>query len=146
MKKENIHFHKSFKEKKMKIIISLITCIILILQFGCKQATEPTSQYVYVSYEIESAFQNDLVKLVLDDKILLESRITTNYVLSLAWSSGLQKISKDDHILHFTMVEYGTEKDYRIDTTNDTSTVLMRFDKNTNQISIKQIKGRTLRD
>ena len=101
---------------------------------------------MYVSYEIESAFQNDLVKLVLDDKILLESRITTNYVLSLAWSSGLQKISKDDHILHFTMVEYGTEKNYRIDTTNDTSTVLMRFDKNTNQISIKQIKGRTLRD
>ena len=85
----------------MKIIISLITCIILILQFGCKQATEPTAQDIYVSYEIESAFQDDLVRLVLDDEILLESKVTTNYTIGLAWSSGLQRLSKNDHILHF---------------------------------------------
>jgi len=142
---QSINIKKSQGEK-VKIILPFITCIILILQFGCKQATEPTAQDIYVSYEIESAFQDDLVRLVLDDEILLESKVTTNYTISLAWSSGLQRLSKNDHILHFTVVEYGAEKDYRVDTTNDTSTVLLRFDKNTNQISIKQIKGRTLRD
>jgi len=142
---QSINIKKSQGEK-VKIILLFITYIILILQFGCKQATEPTAQDIYVSYEIESAFQDDLVRLVLDDEILLESKVTTNYTISLAWSSGLQRLSKNDHILHFTVVEYGAEKDYRVDTTNDTSTVLLRFDKNTNQISIKQIKGRTLRD
>jgi len=142
---QSINIKKSQGEK-VKIILPFITCIILILQFGCKQATEPTAQDIYVSYEIESAFQDDLVRLVLDDEILLESKVTTNYTIGLAWSSGLQRLSKNDHILHFTVVEYGAEKDYRVDTTNDTSTVLLRFDKNTNQISIKQIKGRTLRD
>lgn len=137
---------KNLKEGKIKPILFLTICIILILQLGCKQATEPTLQYVYVSYEIESAFQDDLVKLVLDEETILESRVTTNYVLSLAWSSGLQKHLKDNHMLHFTVVEYGVEKDYTIATSNDTSTVLLRFDKNSNQIIIKQIKGRTFRD
>ena len=133
----------------MKTIIFFVSLISLITQAGCKQATEsttPITSDVYVSYEIESAFQNDSVKFTLDDKNLLESRITTNYTVSLAWSSGLQKLSRSSHTLHFAVVEYGVQKDYLIDTTNDTSTVLLGFDKTTKQISVRQIKGRFLRD
>jgi hypothetical protein len=130
----------------MKTIIFIVSLITLISQTGCKQTTESSSSGIFVSYEVESAFQNDSVKVALDDKTLLESRVTTNYTISLAWSSGLQKLSRDNHFLHFGVVEYGVQKDYRIDTANDTSTVLLRFDKSTKQISFQQIRGRIFRD
>lgn len=128
----------------MKKII-FITFFPIVFQFGCKQATEP-EEVVYVSYEIENDFQNDFVILTLDGGILLESRVTTNYTVSLAWSSGLQKLSRKNHILNFFVVEYGLQKDFQIDTSNDTSAVLISFHKNNNQIDIRQIKGRMLRD
>ena len=130
----------------MKTTFFLVVLVTLFSQTGCKKAVEPTSSDIYVSFEIESAFQNESVKLILDSKTLLESRVTTDYTISLAWSSGLQKLSRDSHILHFAVVEYGVQKDYSIDIANDTLTVLLRFDKSTKQISIQQIKGRFLRD
>jgi hypothetical protein len=126
--------------------ISFFTFIIIFLSIGCKQTTEPTETDVFVSFEIESEFNNDSVELLLDDKIILDSSITTNNLLSLAWSGGLQKLSRKTHILRFSVVEFGVQKDYKIDTENDTSTVLLRFDKNTKQINIEQIKGLALRD
>lgn len=130
----------------MKYIIFLGLLIIPISQFGCEQTTEPEPSDIYVSYEIESAFQDDSVEMSLDKEVLLKSRVTTDYTISLAWSSGLQKLSRNNHKLHFAVVEYGAETDYLIDNTNDTSTVLLRFNKNINQISIKQIKGIYFRD
>jgi hypothetical protein len=116
------------------------------LQSGCKQATEPKASDIYVNLEIESDFHDDSVKVALDEKILLESRVTTNYTISLAWSSGFQKLSRAGHTLNFAVIEYGLQRNYSIDTTNDTSTVLLRFDKSTIKISIQQIKGIVLRD
>jgi hypothetical protein len=130
----------------MKNIIFFVSLAILISLPGCNQATEPAASDIYVNFEIESAFQNDSVKVTLDEKILLESRVTTDYSVSLAWASGIQRLSRDCHILHFEVVEYGTQKDYGIDITNDTSSVLIRFDQISKQISIQQIKGRYLRD
>jgi hypothetical protein len=125
----------------MKTIIFFVSLITLASQIGCKQATEPASSAIYVSFEIGSTFHNDSVKVALDDKTLLDSRVTTNGTISLAWSSKLLKLSKDSHKLHFAVMDYGVQKDYNIDTANDTSTVLMSFDKNITQISIEQIKG-----
>ena len=130
----------------MKFLMFTILIITLISYFGCEQTTEPSSPYVYVNYEIESAFQNDSVEVYLDNETILKSRVTTNYTISLAWSSGLQMLSKDYHLLQFKVVDYGVKMDYPVETSNDTSTVLLRFNKNTKQISIKQIKGILLRD
>jgi len=131
---------------KLKIIILFVSLTLLISQNGCKQTTEPASLDMYVLYEIESAFQEDSVKLTLDDKILLESKVTTNYTVSLAWSSGLQKLSRTSHKINFAVVEYGVERDFYIEATNDTSSVLIRFDKETELISFQQIRGKILRD
>ncbi len=133
----------------MKKIIFYISIISFISQTGCKQATESTNQSasdMYMSYEIESAFENDSVTFSVDNKTLLESRITTDYTINLAWSSGLQRISRNSHTLHLAVVEYAVQKDYTVDTIYDTSTVLLRFDKAAKQISVQQIKGRLLRD
>ena len=129
----------------MKLTILFISILILLLQFGCKQTTEPGTPDIYVSFEIEHTFENDSVQLSLDNKILLDSSVTTNFMLGLAWSSRLRKLSRNNHQLNFAVVEYGAQKDYTVDTSNDTSTVMLRFDKQTNQISIKQIKGRVYR-
>ena len=130
----------------MKFLIFTILIITLMSYFGCEQTAGPSSSYVYVNYEIESAFQNDSVEVYLDNLTILKSRVTTNYTISLAWSSGLQMLSKDYHLLQFKVVDYGVKMDYPVETSNDTSTVLLRFNKNTKQISIKQIKGILLRD
>ena len=129
----------------MKLTILFISILILLLQFGCKQTTEPGTPDIYVSFEIEHTFENDSVNLSLDNNILLDSSITTNFMLGLAWSSRLRKLSRNNHQLNFSVVEYGAQKDYTVGTSNDTSTVLLRFDKQTNQISIEQIKGRVPR-
>ena len=129
----------------MKLTILFISILILLLQFGCKQTTEPGTPDIYVSFEIEHTFENDSVNLSLDNNILLDSSITTNFMLGLAWSSRLRKISRNNHQLNFSVVEYGAQKDYTVGTSNDTSTVLLRFDKQTNQISIEQLKGRVPR-
>jgi hypothetical protein len=96
---------------------------------------------MYVRIEMESAFENDSVKISVDDKTLLESRITTNYTVNLAWSSGLQRLTRSSHTVHFAVVEYAVQKDYTIDLTNDTSTVLMRFDKALNKLVFNKLKG-----
>jgi hypothetical protein len=130
----------------MKFLMLTILIITLISYFGCEQTTEPSSPYVYVNYEIESAFQNDSVEVYLDNQIILKSRVTTNYTISLAWSSGLEKLSRDYHMLRINVVDYGVKMDYPVETSNDTSTVLLRFNKDKKQISIKQIKGIYFRD
>ena len=130
----------------MKYTIFFALPVILISQIACQQTTESTSPCIYVNIEIESAFQDDSVKLTLNNNILLESRVTTDYTISLAWSSGLKKLSRSNHTLHFVVIEYGLHREYTISTVNDTSTVLLCFDKNTKQINIKQIKGIVLRD
>jgi len=131
---------------KMKILFLFVLLILIIPQNGCKQTTEPAVSDMYVLYEIESAFQDDAVKLTLDDRTLIESKVTTNYTISLAWSSGFQKLTRTGHIINFAVPEYGIQSDFNINAINDTSSVLIRFDKESKQISIEQIKGVILRD
>lgn len=75
--------------------------IILITLSSCKQSTEPLNTKFYVNIEVESSFQNNPVQTTVDRKILLDSNITTNDILSLAWGSGLKELTKEDHILKF---------------------------------------------
>jgi hypothetical protein len=129
----------------MKPVLLSFVALAVFLQSGCSESTQSTAKEVYVSFEVESAFQNDLVTLLLDSKTLMESRVTTNYSVGLAWSSGLQKLSNDNHVLYFAVIEYAAHSAYEIDLTNDTSTVTINFNKSTKQISFRQYKGILLR-
>ena len=122
--------------------VAMMVC----LQLACTESTQPPAKRVLVVFEVGYSFQNDLVTLLLDDKPLLESRITTNDVLSLAWSSGFKELSNDSHSLFVALVEYGAHDTYKLDLSNDTSTVVINFDKPTRQIRFQQYKGRMLRD
>jgi hypothetical protein len=130
----------------MKLTLIGLLALTVLLQSGCTESTQSDVRDTYVSIEVEAAFQNDLVTLLLDSKPLLESRITTNYTIDLAWSQGLQKLSNDTHVLYFSVIEFGAHDTYQIDRTNDTSTVTINFDRSTNQIRFSQYKGIVLRD
>ena len=130
----------------MKLRVLSLIVLAILLQSGCSESTQPNAKDVYVSIEVESAFQNDLMTLLLDSKTLVEAQVTTNYTVDLAWSSGLQKLSNDNHVLYFAVVEYAAHKAYEIDLKNDTSTVTINFDRATKQIRFVQYKGILLRD
>jgi hypothetical protein len=130
----------------MKPVFVCLIVLAVLLQSGCSESTQPNAREVYVSIEVESAFQNDLVTLLLDSKTLVEAPITTNYTIDLAWSSGLEKLSNDNHVLYFAVLEYAAHKAYEIDLANDTSTVTINFDRSTKQIRFVQYKGILLRD
>ena len=125
----------------MKKITLFSALLLLMFNASCKHSTEPTAPDIYVSFDVQSTFQNDAVRLALDNKLLLDSPVTTNYSIALAWSSGLKKLSRTMHWLSFSVVDYGVQKSYQVDVTNDTSTVLVDFNKDTKQIRFQQMKG-----
>jgi len=120
--------------------LSFIFIALFSLLAGCKQATE-TSPDVFVIFDIQSDFQNDSVKLIVDNKTFLDSNISTNNLISLAWTSGLHKLTKDNHLMKFSMPILNSQKEFNIDTSNDTSTVIIRYHRSTNEIEISQVKG-----
>jgi len=130
----------------MKSMLLSLIALVVSWQSGCSESTQSNAKDIFISIEVESAFQNDLVTLLLDGKTLLESRVTTNYTVSLAWSGGLQKLSNDNHMLYFAVIEYTAHNTYEIDLKDDTSTVTINFDKSTKQIRFQQYKGILLRD
>jgi hypothetical protein len=123
----------------------LILAVVLSLS-GCGESSTSPKKDVTVFFEVESDFRNDLVTLYLDYTTLLQSRITTDPVLSLAWSSGAQKISNDSHFLYFAVSEFGSHGGYSIDLKDDLSTVTINLDRSTKQVIFRQFKGRLLRD
>lgn len=112
--------------------------------FACNESNQPTQteqKEVYVNIEAESDYNNDSVKIMLNDEVLVESKITTNYTVSLAWSSGLRKISGNNCRIQCDLVEYGIVGNYKIDTKYDTSTITIIFNRNSGQITFNQFRG-----
>ncbi len=130
----------------MSRIALLFVVLMALVQLNCKESTESSGKNVYVSIDVESAFQNDLVRVQLDNALLLESAVTTDNTISLAWSSGLRRLSGSTHTLLFSIVDQGIHKEFNIGLTNDTTTVVIRFNRATSVISIDQLKGLSLRD
>jgi hypothetical protein len=129
--------------------IYLILGNIIFTLFACNeqnQITQTGQNEVYVNIEAESDFNNDSAKILLGNEALTESRITTNYTVNLAWSSGLRKISGNDCIIQCSLVEYGITRNFKIDTRYDTSTVTITLNRNSGQISFNQFSGLPYRD
>jgi hypothetical protein len=130
----------------MRLLCAWLIAAVVLSLAGCGESAQSPTKDVYVVFEVESDFQNDMVTLYLDYTTLLQSRITTNPVLSLAWSSGLQKLSNDGHFLYFAVSEQGAHGGYSLDLKDDLSTVTINFDRSTKQVIFRQYKGRLLRD
>ena len=124
----------------------LLLGTLLLVQLSCTESTGPTGKDMYISIDVESAFQNDPVRLQLDGTSLLDSTVTTNYTINLAWSSGLRRLEGPMHTLVFGIVGTHLQKSYTFDSSLDTSTVLIRFNRTAGIITIERIKGLLFRD
>ena len=120
--------------------------VFLFLLIGCSQTDDPKQSDIYLNIELESGFQNDSVIVSLDDNILLEARITTDFSINVAWASGFKKLSKDDHTIQLDIVEFGIYRDFDVITLGDTTTVLFSFDRDNEQVIMNYVKGAVLRD
>jgi hypothetical protein len=128
----------------MKTINFFLSGIIALVLFACDEPNQPAQtaqKEVYVNIEAESDYNNDSVKVMLDDEVLVESKITTNYTIGLAWSSGLRKISRNNCRIRCNLVEHGIVNNYEISTKFDTSTITIIFNRNSGQISFSQFRG-----
>jgi len=132
--------------KMMKYFAMTVLFAVGLLQFNCDLFTESSGKDVFVKFDIEFAFQNDSIRLLLDNKILVETNVTTNYTVSLAWSSGLQKLTSGNHIVRFFILNRGIQGQFSFFTSFDTSTVAIRLAPQTNQLSFQYFKGVLLRD
>ncbi len=135
--------HRYFTGGLLKPIYFIFGIVAFVL-FACNEENHTTQieqKEVHVSIEAESDYNNDSVKIFLDDEVLVESRITTDYTVSLAWSSGLRKISGNGCIIRFNLVDYGIARNYEIDMKYDTSTITINFNRNSGQISFNQFRG-----
>ena len=130
----------------MKNSVLFIYALLSFFLTSWSQSTTPIGKTVIVKCDIENDFRNDSVSVQLDSVILMEQRITTDYRLSLAWSGSFKILSGDKHILHFTIIESGLRKDLNVCTLNDTSTITIRFIRDSLQIEMIQFKGIVLRD
>jgi hypothetical protein len=108
---------------------------------GCNPVTAPDSTEHFLIVELESAFENDSVTVVLDDEVLLNRRVTTDYSINMAWSSNLRVVTGVRHTLHATMAEKQLSTTFTANLTADTTSMLVEFDAPNNQLTVRQVDG-----
>lgn len=108
---------------------------------GCNPVTAPDSTEYFLIVELESAFENDSVTVVLDDEVLLNRRLTTDYSINMAWSSNLRVVTGARHTLHATMAEKQLSTTFTANLTADTTSMLVEFDAPNNQLTVRQVDG-----
>jgi hypothetical protein len=106
-------------------------CMLIIMYFSfiwlssCKNPDEPESRRAsYLSLEVDSHYDNNIVELRLDDKFLLKDTVTTNYSINAAWLSGNLKAEKGVHKIDFRIIDLGIQKTHYF-VLEDTLTVLI---------------------
>ena len=132
------------KSRVVVLMISALTgCTLLV--GGCDHGTDPNGQSTILSIDLESDFQHDLVEVSLDGQTLTNSIMTTNDVLSLAWSTGPRTTPVGDHTV--TVLVNGVFVNGRHQfTLADTTTLRVRYDRQKGELQFAEYKGMILRD
>ena len=138
----------------MNYIFKIVLCctVLSLLYFNCKKSTEPVIEkensfleYTVLAIELESHFDNDSVKIELNNEIILQKRITTNYTISLAWSTILIDYPTGNHTIKVTMPDENLSNIHNFKL-SDTLSVRIYYDTDNNQIEFLNTPGLILRD
>ena len=131
----------------MKIKSIIFAFFLLLLFFtACKgkKSTETVSGEALLAIDVEWYFDNDLIQVELDGEILHEGYVTTNYSISLAWSTR-DKYRIGAHRMKFIIPEKDLQESYAFILRN-TLTIRIRFDKEENKIDFEEYNGILMRD
>jgi len=115
------------------------------LFLGCKQSNDPSTSHALARIDIESDFQNDSIKVEFDSQSLFVGRVTTNYTVSEAWTSGRLDVVEGNHTIKLTVYTDSTTN--QISTKiQDTVVVAVRYDRHTKQIDFQMYHYWLMRD
>jgi len=92
---------------------NIIFTAVVLFFFSCNEETinqpPPESSETLLSIQVDSHFDNDFVNLALNNINLLNSSVTTNYVVNIAWLKN-QMLPSGNHTIDFKMPDNGKER------------------------------------
>ena len=120
---------------KVLKLIYLVLGFLFFLYSGCNTEDSNTSQAL-LRVDLQSGFYKDSVRILIDNDVLLDSVVSTNAVLSLAWTS--KNLTVNTGYYKFSAIIFGEclfrETDFFI---HDTSTVTINLSSNPDDIKFK---------
>ncbi len=106
---------------------------LLFLTLGCEGQTGPGQKNAFLSIDLRFDFQSDSVKVELDDQVVFNGNITTDWTVSNA-KRLIQTVSHDSHRVEVFILNHDTHRD-TIFSMQDTITVDVRYDRAKNKLS-----------
>ncbi len=73
---------------KLIFTIPVIICVMFLCSCSNDKPTQAVTKDAVLIIDLENDFNNDSVVVSLNGEVLCTERITTNYILSLAWTTG----------------------------------------------------------
>lgn len=131
----------------MKIKSITLACFLLLLfctTCKSKKSVGPESGDALLAIDVESDFRDDLITVELDDNILHEGKVTTNYSIVIAWSER-NRYSLGVHVIKLTLPEKGIQRSHFFNL-KDSLTILVRYDRKENKISFDEYNGFFMRE
>lgn len=111
----------------------ILVFILLSLATGCRQATEPTTQNALLSIDLQEEFASDHVQIAVDQQIVFNDTVTTNFSLGLAgWYS--KRVSVGSHRIEVSIPDREVQRDTTVNL-RDTLTVAVTYDRAGNILS-----------
>ena len=123
----------------------LFTCSKENNPIGLKNNVETIGGDAVLSIEVEHHFENDFVQLKLNDTILLQKKITTDYTVSAAWLSEKMALDRGQYRIRVLHLDKLKEGNFEFEL-QDTLSVFVRFDTNIDEFKFETYKGFILRD
>ena len=132
--------------KSKFLVFILVFAIISVLIFSCTKSTEPEIiKNAVLAVDLESAFKNDSVRIEINNDLLVQKRVSTNYTISAAWGSGPKVYPQGNYTLQIEIFNYNLQKKYAF-YLNDTLTVCIRFEPQNEKIQFSTFDGLIFRD
>lgn len=117
------------------LTISIISILLLFSYYSCKKdnGLQNTKDGVLLII-LEQDYKNDSVMVSLNKTEIGRKRVTTNFSIDVAWSSGILIKPQGLYAISVANLDSGISKEFNF-TLKDTTEVDIRYDRKTNSFS-----------
>jgi len=115
------------------IILICITALILSCNENSASSSEPPGDSGLLLIEVEHHFDNNVVQVALDGKTIISKKMTTNYSISLAWSTFKEYNINSTHRIDVALPHKHTSNSLTF-TMQDTLSIFIRYRPKENKI------------
>jgi hypothetical protein len=126
----------------------LIVFLSIVTLAGCTDRGEPLRPLTGATLlfiDIEGDFQGEYVQVWIDQQLVAQESAVTNWTVSLAWSKQISGLPSGSHVLRVRLRDFGVVGTATIDI-RDTTTVLVDYNRTTQELSFETFYGLFFRD